>query len=382
MSFPGSLHIFCRVVDNFGDIGVCWRLARQLAGEYQIQVTLWVDDLVSFRKICSTIDIDAPNQQVQDVLVRHWIADFKPLPADQVADVVIEAFACELPAAYIAAMAERRPKPVWINLEYLSAESWVDTCHAMPSHYPSLPLIKHFFFPGFSDRTGGLFMERDLPQMRAAFLADPRASAEFLAKLGVQRVAGECMISLFCYPNAPVAQLFESLQADTRASLCLVPQGVASEAIGTFLQQPAIAGTTTQRGNLRVQVIPFMDQPDYDKLLWSCDLNFVRGEDSLVRAQWAQRPFVWHIYPQQEDAHHLKLEAFLDRYLAGADDALAQSVRGLWRSWNTGVEAALPWKPFQAALPALHDHQLAWTRQLLCHGDLASNLMRFIRNIG
>src|SRR5690554_5010470 len=30
----------CRVIDNYGDISVCWRLARQLANEYPVRVSL------------------------------------------------------------------------------------------------------------------------------------------------------------------------------------------------------------------------------------------------------------------------------------------------------------------------------------------------------
>ncbi|MEO7887531.1 MAG: elongation factor P maturation arginine rhamnosyltransferase EarP, partial [Polaromonas sp.] len=35
--------IFCKVIDNFGDIGVCWRLAADLASRGH-KVRLWVDD--------------------------------------------------------------------------------------------------------------------------------------------------------------------------------------------------------------------------------------------------------------------------------------------------------------------------------------------------
>ncbi|MBY0444112.1 MAG: elongation factor P maturation arginine rhamnosyltransferase EarP, partial [Burkholderiales bacterium] len=35
--------IFCRVIDNYGDIGVCWRLARQLSFEHGFAVRLMVD---------------------------------------------------------------------------------------------------------------------------------------------------------------------------------------------------------------------------------------------------------------------------------------------------------------------------------------------------
>src|SRR5665647_615779 len=167
-----SWDIFCTVVDNYGDIGVCWRLARQLAAERCFGVRLWVDDLASFRRICPNVVPGLDAQRSHGVEVRWWR---EPFPAVDVADVVVEAFACNPPASYVAAMAARPRKPVWINLEYLSAESWVQGCHGLPSPHPSLPLMKHFFFPGFAAGTGGLLAERGLEQARERF---QRSSAE------------------------------------------------------------------------------------------------------------------------------------------------------------------------------------------------------------
>src|SRR5213595_706067 len=124
-----SLAIFCKVVDNYGDIGICWRLARQLQHEHGVAVTLWVDNLHSFQRICPDLAQGADEQQLAGVTVRHWRdqeGDFAP---GDVADVVIEFFACDIPPGYIAAMAQCDPRPVWLNLEGLSAEEWVEGCH-------------------------------------------------------------------------------------------------------------------------------------------------------------------------------------------------------------------------------------------------------------
>ena len=53
-----------------------------------------------------------------------------------------------------------------------------------------------------------------------------------------------------------------------------------------------------------------MPQQQFDELLWQADILMIRGEDSFVRAQYAGKPFMWHIYPQQEQAHLEKLAAF------------------------------------------------------------------------
>lgn len=379
MHGPENIDLFCRVVDNFGDVGVCWRLARQLVREHGIPVTLWIDELSSFQKICAGIDPDRDEQQAHGVTIRHW-RDGMVLQA--AADVVIEAFGCALPPDYVAAMVARKRPPVWINLEYLSAEPWVEGCHAMASRHPSLPLTKHFFFPGFSNKTGGLLVERDLIARRDAFQSDTGAMAAFFSGIGVPAFGAAQKVSLFCYPSAPVAALFAALQADAQPTVCLVPAGVAQDAVGQFLQQPAAVGACATRGALTVQVLPFVDQPDYDKLLWACDLNFVRGEDSFVRAQWAARPFVWQIYPQEENAHWPKLTAFLDRYQIAMRDDIMQTIGATWQAWNGAGDIGPAWRSLRPVLLQLSHHAAAWAGQLAQHGDLATNLVRYIQKIG
>lgn len=374
-----SLAIFCKVVDNFGDIGICWRLARQLCQEHGAAVTLWVDDLRSFQRICPGIATDLQEQQLAGVTVRHWRGQEGVFTADQVADIVIEFFACDIPPGYIAAMAQCDPRPVWLNLEGLSAEEWVEGCHTLPSPHPRLPLTKHFYFPGFTAKTGGLLREAGLEQQRRQFQADPAAMAALLAQLGLTPAeAAAFKVSLFCYAHAPVAALFAAWQGGAAAITCLVPEGVAAEAVQAFLGADARAGAAGTHGALTVRVIPFVAQPDYDKLLWACDLNLVRGEDSFVRAQWAGKPFIWHIYPQDENLHHVKLRAFLQRYAAGIDSLIAFSL--IWNGAAAATDEAnwsTLWPQFRAALPEMERRADEWQRQMLANGDLAGNLLQF-----
>lgn len=378
MAFPLTLDLFCRVVDNYGDIGVCWRLARQLAGEHGVAVRLVVDDLASFRRICAAVDSAAETQHLEGVTVRRW---HDGMVLQDVADAVIEAFGCALPQPYLEAMAARKTPPVWINLEYLSAEEWVAGCHGLPSPHSQLPLTKYFFFPGFDAGSGGLLAEAGLEQRRAAFAADPQQQAAFLAGLGVHPAPGVCIISLFCYPGAPLAALLDALQDCASPSLLLVPEGVVSAALAAWTGQLPAPGSVVRRGSLALQVIPFLDQPDYDRLLWCCDLNFVRGEDSMVRAQWAQKPFIWQIYPQEEDAHRVKLDAFLQRFSAQLPAPVAAACRASWHAWNGDGDMATCWPAFHAALPTLQAAMPAWSGKLRGHGDLAGNLLAFMAQV-
>ena len=372
--------MFCKVVDNYGDIGICWRLARQLEQEHGIAVTLWVDDLYSFRRICPEVDIDLERQLVSGVTVRHWRGQDGAFTAQDVADIVIEFFACDLPPGYIQAMAERAPRPVWLNLEGLSAEAWVEGCHALPSTQPR-SLIKYFFFPGFTSRTGGLLLESGLLRRRQAFQQDAGAMRAFLGQFGVPPAEMTATkVSLFCYPQAPVTELFAAWQAGDKAITCLVPEGVAADAVQAFLGQAATAGVSATRGALTVRVLPFVPQPDYDKLLWACDLNFVRGEDSFVRAQWAAKPFIWHIYPQDKDLHHVKLNAFLQ-----ATSAKTSSLVTFSLGWNGAagetIDWNVAWRRLDADLPEIARLSTDWEQQLLANGDLAANLCKFVETV-
>ncbi|MES2026992.1 MAG: elongation factor P maturation arginine rhamnosyltransferase EarP [Pseudomonadota bacterium] len=385
MSFPQTLHLFCRVVDNYGDIGICWRFARQLQQEHGIAVTLWVDDLSSFQRICPNVVLNVEEQQVADVTVRHWGNQDGVFTASDIADIVIEFFACDIPPGYIAAMAECNPRPVWLNLEGLTAEEWVEGCHTLPSPHPRLSLTKHFFFPGFTSKTGGLLRESSLEKERQQFQSDPAAIAAFLAQFGVTSTEmASTKVSLFCYPHAQVTALFDAWQNGDTAITCLVPEGVASEAVQTFLGVDAKAGAVCTRGALTVRVLPFVPQPDYDKLLWACDLNFVRGEDSWVRAQWAGKPFIWHIYPQDENLHHKKLRAFLQRYAAEIESLIDLTL--IWNgvsteSINTSADWSALWASFQVDMPKIASRTTEWQQEMLKNGDMTSNLIQFARTL-
>ena len=339
--------IFCRVIDNHGDLGVCWRLACDLAARGR-HVRLWVDDASALAWMAPT---GAPG-----VSVLPWP---EAGLADEPFEVVIEAFGCELPAAVVERMAKMDHTPVWINLEYLSAEAFVERSHGLLSPQAG-GLRKWFFYPGFTPGTGGLICESGLLRRQQAF--DPSA---WLQSQGVAVLAGEQIVSLFCYEQPALPALLEQLSQ--RPTLLLATAGHAVRQVESLL------GASSRRGALRVHRLPALPQTDYDHLLWSCDLNFVRGEDSFVRAQWAGKPFVWQIYPQADGADAVKLQAFLDRFLAPADAPLATRIRETWAAWNAG---AVPW-PAEPEVAALQRHCTNWRDTLARQPDLASQLIGF-----
>ena len=344
--------IFCKVIDNHGDIGVCWRLSSDLATRGE-QVRLWVDD-------ASPLAWMAPGGQ-DGVEVRAWDADtvFAAPGA-----VVIEAFGCDLPASFVERMAAAQLPPRWINLEYLTAESFAERAHRLPSPVLSgagAGMTKHFFYPGFTVGTGGLLREPELVRNRSQFERDP-----WLRTVGVvdpQALA----VSLFCYEPPALASLLRQLGQLQRPVHLLVTSGRAAAAVRALVASGEVPAMTAGRASsLSVTHLALLPQSEYDRLLWACDINFVRGEDSLVRALWAGRPFVWQAYPQQDGAHQAKLGAFLDWMQAPL------SLRQFHAAWN-GSDTALG--PLD--LPAWQLCVNAARRRALLHDDLASQLLRF-----
>ena len=374
-----SWDIFCAVVDNYGDIGVCWRLARQLVAEHDLKVRLWTDDLISFQKINPEIDPLLPVQVSRGVEIKQWAESNM---AVEPADVVIEAFACELPAAYVAAMAKSGRRHAWVNLEYLSAEEWVDSHHGLPSPHPRLPLIKHFFFPGFSKNTGGLLVEKNRLEQRAIFQADIKLRTAFWQKLGIPAPEkNEIRASLFCYGNNSALSLFTGWAKGATPVTCLIPEGVATTQISAFFGAPhPEEGNLFKKGSLIVRVLPFLEQDNYDKLLWACDFNFVRGEDSFVRAQWAARPMAWQIYPQESGAHWPKLKAFLSRYCFDLPQSTAAVLTTFFEAWNRGEAGVPDWESLWRHRATLEKHVQEWANRLIKKVDLTTNLVNFCNN--
>jgi len=217
-----------------------------------------------------------------------------------------------------------------------------------------------------------------LLQQRQAFQQDAGAQKHFLQSLGVFPATGARLMSLFAYENAALAGWLDVLATDGRATHLLVPEGRILGDVQRWLGVDRLAaGDTHQRDALTVQVLPFVRQEQYDRLLWCCEFNAVRGEDSFVRAQWAGRPLLWHIYRQDEDIHLDKLDAFLELYTAALSPAAKLAVVALWQAWNTEGDMAQPWKMLLEHWPEVAAHAETWCLEQALQADLATALVQF-----
>ena len=378
--------ILCRVIDNYGDAGVCWRFARQLAAEHGWQVRLAIDQPQVLERL-GVRPIE--NGTAERVTIEPWHADSSDGPFDPAAiDVLISAFGAEPPAALRHALAGGARRPLWVQLEYLSAEDWVSRHHGARSPKPADGAVEHFYYPGFGPDTGGLLREAGLFARRDVCRASDEQQA-WLRAHAIERRSDERLASLFCYPDAPVGAWFDCLADGPHPWLVVVPEGVASEQIERWTHRCRSTGSqcadrdhtaptridgNPQRlrcGRLTVQTIPFLAQDDYDRLLWSADLNFVRGEDSWVRAQWAGRPFVWQPYRQAQERHLVKLDAFLHTMRAGP------LIRNAMSAWSGRGDWPAAWQALEAGFDAQEAAYARWSAQLGAQSDLCTRFVEF-----
>jgi uncharacterized repeat protein (TIGR03837 family) len=344
-------------------VGVLWRLSAALAARGQ-QVRLWIDDASALAWMApGALAGEWPGVRVMPWADADKASVCSALPC---ADVWIEGFGCEVPAGFVAHFAQRvgaatgLARPVWINLEYLSAEAYVERNHRLPSPVLSGPArgwTKYFFYPGFTAGSGGLIRNA------VADAVDRNTKPTPAATEGVRQ------INLFCYEPEALPALLTSLGRDGRPSQLLVAHGRATQAVRRLLARDDFA----LPGNLQVEYLPTLSQTQFDAMLGRCDLNLVRGEDSLVQALWAGKPFIWQAYPQSDAAHRAKLDALLDWLQADS------AVRDVHRAWNGFCQPAelAHWAQTLADVDGRWASQVIDARQrLLVQDDLPTRLLK------
>ena len=409
-------HLFCRVIDNYGDAGVTWRLATQLAHQ-GLSVIIWIDQPQVLVKLSGNILLTTEQNPLKTLIsIRQWVDEPNhqkppansplpqlPYPVDQL-QIFVALFSCELPEECLQHLRSYPRSAIWINLEYLSAESWVEEYHGVSGVAPQWGVPYYYFFPGYTPNTGGLL--RQHPQDSPLYPPPPSAQQEWLAKWGYRETIREeeQWISLFYYPNISktnLAYLFDAWATGILPIRCLVPVGECADTAFSIMQNnikgmarndehthPVPAGTTLQQGQLLLHTLPWIPQHEYDLLLQVCDWNMVRGEDSWVTAQWSKHPLIWQAYPQTDNTHHIKLQAFAQRYHEGLPTLVGQALHTIWCRWNgmpdAGSDSPADWRTLWQTLQRhnaeLQAHALNWANRQSEQADLVTQLQLFVIN--
>jgi uncharacterized repeat protein (TIGR03837 family) len=363
-----SIDIFCRVIDNFGDAGVLWRLARDFTNHGH-QVRLIIDDVKTLAALAPELKGDHFSQKTsRGIQVVLWESawDMADCPLEP-AQIVIEGFACQIPRDYEYKMSQMENPPVWINLDYMSAENWIDEFNALPSPHPTLPLTKYFWFPGVSKKSAGLIIEDGYRPRQDRF-----DHVAFLEKMG----ADPELVTLFffAYPYGPIAKLARALASYKRPLQILLSATKSGEMLKAELEK-------LEASHIRLVQLPFVDQESFDEILWASDIAFIRGEDSAARAMLAGTPFVWHIYHQDDDAHMVKLAAMSEKMREVAGDT---PLFNTWEQFQAGYnEGDIDGEALHQLLEHLEQWLLWshwWQNHLHENGPMSQKFAEFLRN--
>ena len=283
-----TIDIFCEVIDNYGDVGVAYRLAREFKRIYPNKQLRFI--------ISKTEELDLIKKAEDITIIAYKNIDKIETPAD----LVIETFACNIPETYMN-KALKTSKLI-INLEYFSSENWVDDFHLQESFLGG-NLKKYFFIPGLSEKSGGIILDKEFLDRKNKV----QENREYYLKQFNINENYDLIISVFSYEKNFDNFLKTLQKLDKKVLLLLLSEKTQKNFIKYF-------DNNNYYDKIKAVKLPFFTYDKYEELLALCDINLVRGEDSFVRALLLAKPFLWHIYPQDENAHIIKLESFLEKY--------------------------------------------------------------------
>jgi len=373
-----TLDLLCKVVDNYGDIGVVYRLARALS-ELQDppELRLTVSDLKAFQNLEPMVDPSKAVQHVRGWTVLSWsgpdalsLTEYDQVFRDVPPVVVIECFACGRPDWFESMLFDESRLSIRtiVNLEFLSAEEYAEEFHLIPSITRSSYVKKHMFMPGFTAKTGGLILDD-----------------HFINAMSRQRITRSLRVLVFSYERDYTGIVQELADFNLKHPVEAVVANGKSETC--FIDSWERAGQPFPALRL-----PFLPQTEWDKMLVSCDFLIVRGEDSMARAALSGKPFLWHAYPQDLSHHMVKVKALMERMRPFFDAAQFNQVSSAFMAFNdrpadgadvVGKEKILPLLELAVRQSAgsSPDGFCRFASSLLENGNLAANLMTFLRKV-
>lgn len=306
-----SIDIFCEIIDNFGDIGVVYRISKELKKIFQnVRIRMVLNRLEEFKAINKKVkDIDFQEIDGLICVTEKYVKE--NAETFGTADVFIEAFGCNVPEEYIKRAKEN--SKLWINLEYLSGEKWIEDFHLCESLIDSKTLKKIFYMPGFSEKSGGVIIDSGFLE-RKEYGKNNRE--EVLKKYFPNVDIKDKLIGTVFSYEKNFDNLLEVLKDYERETLLILMGEKTQKSFSEILQKKLREnfGKIIKYGKITMMYADFLSQEEYEEVISAADFNFTRGEDSFVRGILLEKPFMWHIYLQEEKAHMDKIKAFTERF--------------------------------------------------------------------
>lgn len=343
-----SIDIFCQVIDNYGDVGVTYRLAREFKRVYPNKKLRFVINQTE------ELNLIRKSEDIEIILYK----DISKI--ENSADLIIESFGCEIPKEYMD-KALKNSKLI-INLEYFSAEKWVDDFHLQESFLGG-NLKKNFFIPGLSEKSGGILLDNEFLERKKKVEANKEY---YLEKFGIKEKY-DLIGSVFSYEKNFDSLIEELKKLDKKVILLILSEKTQKNFIKYF-------DNGNNYDKIKFVKLPFFTYDKYEELLALCDFNLVRGEDSFVRALLLGKPFLWHIYPQDENTHIKKLESFLEKYCSNNKE-----LKQTFINYNINKD---DFSYFFKNFKEIEKYNKNYANYLIKNCNLMEKLINFIENIG
>lgn len=306
-----NIDIFCEIIDNFGDIGVVYRISKELKKIFQnVRIRIVLNRLDEFKAINKKVK-DIKYQEIDELICVTEDYVKKNIETFGVADVFIEAFGCNVPEEYIKIAKEN--SKLWINLEYLSGEKWIEDFHLCESLINSKTLKKIFYMPGFSKKSGGVIIDSGfLERMRYGKENRDEVLKKYFPNLDLK---DKFVGTVFSYEKN-FENLLKNLKTYDKETVLLLMGEKTQKSFLHILQKKLTEnfGNVVKYDKITMVCADFFSQEEYEEIISAVDFNFTRGEDSFVRGILLGKPFMWHIYLQEEKAHMDKIKAFTERF--------------------------------------------------------------------
>jgi len=343
-----SIDIFCQVIDNYGDVGVAYRLAREFKRVYPNKKLRFVINQIE------ELNLIRKSEDIEIILYK----DISKI--ENSADLIIESFGCEIPKEYMD-KALKNSKLI-INLEYFSAEKWVDDFHLQESFLGG-NLKKYFFIPGLSEKSGGILLDNEFLERKKKVEANKEY---YLEKFGIKEKY-DLIGSVFSYEKNFDSLIEELKKLNKKVILLILSEKTQKNFIKYF-------DNSNNYDKIKFVKLPFFTYDKYEELLALCDFNLVRGEDSFVRALLLGKPFLWHIYPQDENTHIKKLESFLEKYCSNNKE-----LKQTFINYNINKN---DFSYFFKNFKEIEKYNKNYASYLIKNCNLMEKLINFIENIG
>lgn len=376
--------ILCKVVDNFGDIGVAWRLCRRLAKiQSKYKLCLIVDDFEAFSKIedrlpghlaaprndgevgiaskVSVITRSAATKQsviIDSIEIFPWNNEelchevFSQNDGERLS-IILELFQCGRPDWMERILFEEKLNRTVqiIMIDYLTAEKYAEDFHCLQSLTRSAKVKKVNFMPGFTEKTGGLVIDDQWQELPVWHKDGP--------------------VLIFTY-EGDWSELVQGLKVLAEAKL-LVAQGRGKESFMTAVENCGVGAF--------VEELPYLNQSEWDRIMKSCSALVIRGEESMSRACLSGIPFIWHAYPQSDEYQLVKVKALLERMRPHFREEDFEIIEKAWITINSPERRSNPYSDFFTAVPRLVPGFQDFALSLRKNGDLAYNLMTYIEKL-